>query len=85
MAYTLEEWMADMQRIGASRDLPADAHTKREWGKLLGVNDAKAERIIRNGVECGAVEYVGYKAVPNVTGRPHTRPAYVMKQAPITA
>jgi predicted ArsR family transcriptional regulator len=71
----IEEWMKQLSE--ASVD--AEGFSASDLRKILGLSEDAVGRKLRQWVERGLVEHVGFRSSHSITGRPITVPVYQLK------
>ena len=77
MAYTIEQWEADMTRLSELSVDPA-GKTALEWADHIGRGASSTRQWIRHGIELGKMRLVGMKQVSRIDGRQGGVPAYAI-------
>jgi len=74
---TQNEWLDELERIIHEREKAEDGtFTSREMAKALGINQKRAQELIREMVEQGRVAFAGRRRTCRIDGVPTFVPTY---------
>jgi len=75
MGVTIEEWLAEMERLGLS-GTDADGITIAEIAEASGISRETLRVRMRAAIEAGLAEYAGKRTMASIDGRPTAVPVY---------